>query len=73
MYGILRSDRLLAYEPIISPNVKPSPARLNTKGKAPSGRNVGILADLLAMPLDVFYRVRNCIAARLGILLIPAV
>ena len=50
-------DRLLAYKPIISSEAKPGPARLNSKGKAPSGRNVGKLADLLKMPLDVFCEV----------------
>lgn len=55
-YGV-HSDRLLAYKPIVSPKAKPAPTRSNTKGKAPSGRNVGKLADLLKMPLDVFYEV----------------
>ena len=57
-------DRLLAYKPIVSPKAKSGPARLNTKGKAPSGRNVGKLTDLLKMPLDVFCEVtRRCLFA----------
>jgi len=55
----IHSDRLLAYKPIVTPKVKPGPVRLNTKGKPPSGRNVGKLADLLKMPIDVFCEVRN--------------
>jgi len=55
----IHPDRLLAYTPIVAPNVKLGPMRNSTKGKAPSGRNVGKLADLLKMPLDVFCEVRN--------------
>jgi len=51
------SDRLLAYKPIVSPDAKRGPVRLNTKGQAPSGRNVGRLADVLKMPLYVFHEV----------------
>ena len=51
------TDRLLAYKPIVSPEAKPDPLHLNTKGKAHSGRNVGRLADLLKMPPDVFHEV----------------
>ena len=53
----IHSDRLLAYKPSVSPDAKRGPVRLNTKGQAPSGRNVGKLADVLKMPLDVFYEV----------------
>lgn len=53
----VHSDRVLAYKPLVSSKAKPGPVRLNTKGKAPSGRNVGKLTDLLKMPLDVFYEV----------------
>ena len=50
-------DRLLAYKPIISSDVKPDPPHLNTKGQAPSGRNVGKLEGLMKMPQDVFCEV----------------
>ncbi|KAF9644141.1 hypothetical protein BDM02DRAFT_3103424 [Thelephora ganbajun] len=53
----VHTDRLLTYEPVVSSKIKRAPARLNTKGKAPSGRSVGKLADLLKMPLDVFYEI----------------
>ena len=57
----VRSDRLLAYKPFVSPDAKRGPVRLNTKGQAPSGRYVGKLADVLKMPLNVFCEVsRRC-------------
>ncbi|KAF9781569.1 hypothetical protein BJ322DRAFT_1076985 [Thelephora terrestris] len=50
----LPRNRLLAYQPIVSSEAKPGPLHHNTKGQAPSGRNVGKLAGLLKMPPDVF-------------------
>lgn len=50
-------DRLLAYKPIVSSEAKPDPPHSNTKGQAPSGRNVGKLMELLKMPPDVFREV----------------
>lgn len=53
----VHTDHLLAYKPIVSFEAKPDPPHLNTKGKAPSGRNVGKLAGLLKMPKGVFREV----------------
>ena len=53
----VHADRLLAYKPIVSSEAKPGPLHLNTKGQAPSGRNVGKLAGLLKMPPDIFREV----------------
>ena len=51
------TDRLLVYKPIVSAEAKLDPPHSNTKGQAPSGRNVGKLAGLLNMPQDVFCEV----------------
>ena len=53
----VHTDRLLAYKPIISSEIKPDPRHLNTKGQVPTGRNVGKLTELLKMPRSVFCEV----------------
>lgn len=68
MSDSVHPDRLLAYRPVVSPNAKRGPIRINTQGMAPSGRNVGILADLVKMPLDVFcevYTIQSLVDTRL--------
>ena len=55
----VHSDRFLVYKPIISPKAQPGPTRPNTGGRTPSRQNVGKPADLLKMPIDVFYEVTH--------------
>ena len=51
------ADRILVYKPIVSSEPKRDLPHLNTKGQAPSGRNVGKLTELLKVPPDVFREV----------------
>lgn len=50
----VHTDRLLTLKPIVSSEARPEPLHLNTRGQAPSGRNVGKLAGLLRMPVNIF-------------------